>query len=150
MRHRARPERLTGQYRQATTYQQPLREVLGRQPDLKHIGHHEHTTNRLNRPDTRIMVQARTHQITALAILFAHQRHFRQIFIQVHLRSVLNEIRNAEQHENDKFTRRSDISFGPITHPTRQPLMVWDFERSLIVAIRSAIPGKLAGLLDLI
>lgn len=78
-----------------------LREVLGRQPDLKHIGHHEHTTNWLNRPDTRIMVQARTRQITALAILFAHQRNFRKIFIQVHLCIVLSEIRNTEQHEND-------------------------------------------------
>ncbi|MNC56339.1 hypothetical protein D3C75_1059280 [compost metagenome] len=47
----------------------------------------------------------------------------------------------------DKLTRCPAMGLGPITQPTRQPLMAWDLDRLLIVAVRSAMPGRLAGLM---
>ncbi|MNU11013.1 hypothetical protein D3C72_2585450 [compost metagenome] len=46
----------------------------------------------------------------------------------------------------DKFARCSLSEAGPITQPIRQPDMAWDLDRLLMVAVRPAIPGRLAGL----
>ncbi|MNH48224.1 hypothetical protein D3C79_1118920 [compost metagenome] len=48
---------------------------------------------------------------------------------------------------NDRCSRWSFKVFGPITQPTRQPVMAWDLDRLLMVAVRSAMPGRLAGLM---
>ena len=48
---------------------------------------------------------------------------------------------------NDRFTKCSANAFGPIDQPIRQPVMAWDFDRLLMVAVRSAMPGRLAGLM---
>ena len=38
------------------------------------------------------------------------------------------------------------IGVGPASQPSRQPVMAWDFDRPLMVSVRSPMPGTAAGL----
>ncbi|MNO51446.1 hypothetical protein D3C76_418380 [compost metagenome] len=120
MPRRTRPKRLPRQHRHPIPLQQPLGEMLGGQPGLAHVDHHEHPAIRPNRTDTRTMPEARTHQVAALAILFAHRRHLRQVFIQRQLRGLLHELRNAEQHAQRQMLQMVIQGFWP-DHPAHSP-----------------------------
>ncbi|MNP61517.1 hypothetical protein D3C76_1567140 [compost metagenome] len=48
---------------------------------------------------------------------------------------------------SDRFAKWSHSDGGATTQPIRQPDMAWDLDRLLMVAVRPAIPGRLAGLM---
>ncbi|MNC80066.1 hypothetical protein D3C75_1327310 [compost metagenome] len=46
-----------------------------------------------------------------------------------------------------RFSRCVARAVEPTTQPTRQPVMAWDLDRLFKVAVRSAMPGRLPGLM---